>query len=185
VNALFRHLPNILTGLRLLAAPATAGLLVWEHFEAAFGVFAIAGISDAVDGWLAKRFGLSSDLGRVLDPAADKALMLAVFATLAMLGEVPLWLAALVVGRDAAIVLGLILAVAMKKPVTIEPLAVGKLTTILQVGYVALHMGSLAFGFSLENITPLDAYAVAAVTLASWLAYGLVLAGAMGRAPVS
>jgi cardiolipin synthase (CMP-forming) len=173
----------MLTGLRLIAAPATAGLLMSEHFNAAFGVFALAGISDAADGWLAKRFGLSSALGRVLDPAADKALMLAVFVTLAMLGDVPLWLAAVVVGRDAAIVLGLLIAVAMGKSVAIEPLAIGKLTTLLQVAYVALHLASLAFDFSLEGIVPLDACAVAAVTLASWLAYGLVLAEAMGRAP--
>jgi cardiolipin synthase len=183
VNGVVRHLPNILTGLRLVAAPAMAGLLISGHFLAAFGVFAFAGFTDAVDGWMAKRFGLSSDLGRVLDPAADKALMLAVFAVLALMGEVPLWLAALVIARDAAMVLVFVLALAARKPIEIVPLAIGKLTTLLQVAYVALHLASLAFDFSLESIVPLDACAVAAVTLASWLAYGLVLVKAMGRAP--
>ncbi len=183
MNGVARHLPNMLTGLRLVAAPAMAGLLISEHFLAAFGVFAFAGFTDVVDGWMAKRFGLSSDLGRVLDPAADKALMLAVFAVLALLGEVPLWLAALVISRDAAIVLGFVLALAARKTLEIIPLAIGKLTTILQVAYVALHLASLAFDFSLESIVPLDACAVAAVTLASWLAYGLVLVKAMGSAP--
>jgi cardiolipin synthase (CMP-forming) len=173
----------MLTGLRLMAAPATAGLLVAGHFNAAFGVFAFAGLSDAADGYLAKRFGLGSALGRVLDPAADKALMLAVFVTLAALGEVPAWLASIVVSRDVAIVLGLLLAVWSQVPVRIEPLLIGKLTTMLQVFYIALHLASLAFGFSLDDIVPADAYAVAAITLVSWLAYGLVLTRAMRLRP--
>ena len=179
----FRHLPNLLTGFRLIAAPATAGLLVSGHFTAAFGVFACAGLSDAADGYLAKRFGLGSELGRILDPAADKALMLAVFVTLAVLGEVPVWLAAVVVGRDAAIVLGLLLAMMSRAAVEVEPLVIGKLTTALQVLYIALHLASLAFGFSLSAVSPADAFVVAAVTLASWLGYGLVLIRAMRGIP--
>ena len=86
---MLRHLPNLLTSLRLAAAPTTAGLLVAGHFNAAFGLFAVAGLSDAADGYLAKRFGLDSPLGRILDPTADKALMLAAFVTLAILDDVP------------------------------------------------------------------------------------------------
>src|SRR5258708_2306767 len=85
MTMMLRHLPNLLTTLRLAAAPTTAGLLVAGHFNAAFGLFAVAGLSDAADGFLAKRFGLDSPLGRVLDPIADKALMLAAFVTLALL----------------------------------------------------------------------------------------------------
>jgi cardiolipin synthase (CMP-forming) len=179
VKGLVRHLPNFLTGLRLMAAPATAGLLVSGHFNAALGVFALAGLSDAADGYLAKRFGLGSELGRFLDPAADKALMLAVIVTLAALGEVPVWLAVVVVGRDAAIVLGLLLAAILRLPLAIEPLVIGKLTTALQVLYIAIHLASLAFGFSLSMVTPADALIVAAITLASWFSYGLVLLKAM------
>ena len=72
---LLRHLPNLLTTLRLAAAPATAGLLAAGHFSAALALFVFAGLSDAADGFLAKRFGLSTPLGRFLDPLADKALM--------------------------------------------------------------------------------------------------------------
>lgn len=178
-----RHLPNVLTGLRLMAAPATAGLLVAGHFNAAFGVFAFAGLSDAVDGYLAKRFGLSTPLGRILDPAADKALMLAAFVTLACLGAVPVALAVLVVARDVAIVLGLLLAVVSRMPVEVTPLLMGKFATVLQVFYIAAHLGSLAFGFSLDAATPTDALLVAAVTLASWFGYGMVLLKAMRRIP--
>src|SRR5882672_8667433 len=100
---MLRHLPNLLTSLRLAAAPATAGLLVAGHFNAAFGLFAFAGLSDAADGFLAKRFNLASRLGRLLDPAADKALMLAGFVTLAVLDDVPAWLAVTVIARDLLI----------------------------------------------------------------------------------
>ncbi len=180
---MLRHLPNLITVLRLMAAPATAGLLMAGHFNAAFGVFAFAGVSDAADGYLAKRFGLGSQLGRVLDPAADKALMLAVFVTLAALGAIPAWLAVLVVGRDIAIVLGLLLAVVSRAPVELAPLLIGKLTTVIQVLYIGVHLASLAFGFDVSGLEPADAYTVAAVTLLSWLAYGLVLIKAMRSVP--
>src|SRR5258706_148067 len=113
MTIMLRHLPNFLTALRLAAAPTTAGLLVAGHFNAAFGIFAAAGLSDAADGFLAKRFGLDSPLGRVLDPVADKALMLAAFVTLALLDDVPVWLAAIVIARDGLILLGLAIAVAL------------------------------------------------------------------------
>lgn len=177
--SLFRHLPNLLTGLRLAAAPTTAGLLVAGHFNAAFGIFAFAGLSDAADGFLAKRFNLSSRLGRILDPAADKALMLAAFLTLAFLDDVPLWLAGLVIARDAAIVAGILIAVGLRAPVTIQPLFIGKLCTLVQVVYIGLHLAALAFEFPLGISSPADAYAVAVVTIASLLAYGGVWIAAM------
>ena len=157
---MLRYLPNVLTGLRLAAAPTTAGLLAAGHFNAAFGLFAFAGLSDAVDGFLAKRFGFSTPLGRFLDPAADKALMLAVFISLAFLDDVPNWLAATVIARDVLIVLGLAVALAMQAPIAIQPLLVGKLCTGLQVLYIGLHLASLAFNIPIGAISPVDAYVV-------------------------
>ena len=177
--SLIRHLPNLLTGLRLAAAPTTAGLLVAGHFNAAFGIFAFAGLSDAADGFLAKRFNLSSRLGRILDPAADKALMLAGFVTLAFLNDVPLWLAAIVVARDVLMVAGLRVAIGVGVPITVTPLSIGKLCTLFQVVYIGLHLAALAFEFPLGILAPADAYAVAAVTLASLFAYGSVWVQAM------
>src|SRR5438105_5303511 len=164
---LLRHLPNLLTTLRLAAAPATAGLLAGGHFGAALGLFTFAGISDAADGFLAKRFGLSTPLGRFLDPLADKALMLAVFVTLASLDDVPLWLAVTVIGRDLLIVCGLAVALALRAPIAIRPVMAGKVCTAAQVVYIALHLASLAFGFSIAFLAPADAYITAAVALAS------------------
>lgn len=179
MTMMLRHLPNFLTTLRLAAAPATAGLLVAGHFNAAFGIFAMAGLSDAADGFLAKRFGLDSQLGRVLDPIADKALMLAAFVTLALLDDVPVWAAAIVIGRDMLILLGLAIAVALRAPIGVKPILLGKLCTALQMFYVGSHLASLAFGFPLGAISPADAYVVGIVALASGFAYSAVWLKAM------
>ncbi len=171
MNPILRHVPNLLTGLRLAAAPATAGLLAAGHFKAAFGIFVFAGISDAADGFLAKRFNLSSTLGRVLDPAADKALMLAAFVTLALLGAVPEWLAATVIARDALILGGLAMAVALRAPVAVQPTLLGKLSTALQVLYIGWHLAALAFDWPVSVLAPADAYAVGAAALLSGFGY--------------
>jgi cardiolipin synthase len=168
-----------LTTLRLAAAPTTAGLLVAGHFNAAFGLFAVAGLSDAADGFLAKRFGLDSTLGRVLDPIADKTLMLVLFVTLALLDDVPVWLAAIVVARDVLILLGLAIAMALRAPIGVQPILLGKLCTALQVLYIGSHLAALAFEFPLDAISPADAYLVASVALASGFAYSAVWLKAM------
>jgi cardiolipin synthase len=165
VSGVLRHLPNVLTSLRLVAAPAVAALLFLGDYAIAFAVFAAAGLSDAVDGYLAKRFGFSTRFGRILDPIADKALMFAAFVMLAILGEVPLWLVVLMIGRDALITLG------AQAPIRVQPLVLGKLCAALQVLYVAAHLGALAFAFPLDGVAPYDAYALAIVALASTLDY--------------
>jgi cardiolipin synthase len=182
VNTVLRHLPNLITTLRLAAAPTTAGLLAAGHFNAAFGIFAFAGLSDAADGFLAKRFNLATPLGRILDPVADKSLMLAVFVTLAMLDNVPVWLAGTVIARDALILTGLALAIAWRAPISIQPLMLGKICTALQVLYIGLHLASLAFEFPLGSVVPADAYVVAAISVISGVAYLSVWVRAMGAA---
>jgi cardiolipin synthase len=182
MRSVFRHVPNILTGLRLAAAPATAFLLFRGHYDTALAIFAAAGISDAVDGFLAKRFAMTSRLGHFLDPAADKALMLCAFVALAMLGHIPAWVTGLVVGRDLFIVAGVLIALAANAPLHIKPLIIGKISTVLQVAYIVMHLSALAFGFALEALAPLSAYVLAAVTLASGLSYAFVWWQAMRRA---
>lgn len=179
---MLRHVPNVLTGLRLAAAPATAGLLSTGHFDAAFSVFAFAGMSDAADGYLAKRLGVTSRLGRFLDPAADKALLIAAFIALTILGVVPLWLTLVVLARECLLLLGIATAMMAGAPIALKPLFIGKLGTALQVFYVAAHLAALAFGFRLASVEPGDAYVLAGVTLLSTLAYGRVWFAAM-RAP--
>jgi cardiolipin synthase len=174
MRRVFRHLPNFLTGLRLAAAPTLALLLVSGSDRAALGVFAFAGLSDAADGYLAKRFGLATRFGRLLDPAADKLLMTAAFLTLALLNIAPPWLTFLVIARDSAIVGGILLARALALPVRIEPLLIGKACTAIQIGYIALALLLLTFGVRWPVGELYAADATALLTLLSWLAYAVV-----------
>lgn len=187
MSGLFKHVPNLLTGMRLVCAPALAFLLVSGADRAALGVFAFAGLSDAADGYFAKRFGFATRFGRYLDPAADKLLMLAAFVALTVMGFTPVWLAALVIARDLAIVAGIALGHALGLPLKVEPLAIGKWSTAVQVGYVGLSLLLLAFGLHWTVLASVAAGVTAAVTLASWFAYGNVLLNAFAlryrRAP--
>jgi cardiolipin synthase (CMP-forming) len=171
VNGMLKHLPNLLSWLRLAAAPALAFLLVSGADRMALGVFAFAGLSDAADGFLAKRFGFVSRFGRFLDPVADKLLMLAAFVTLTALKVTPLWLTLLVIARDAAIVAGIVLARIFELPIRVEPLFVGKLSTAMQITYVALALLLLTFGLQWPRALDAVADGTAALTIISWLAY--------------
>lgn len=174
MNGLLRQIPNILSAFRLIIAPFTAFLIVQRADTAAFCVFGAAGLSDALDGFLAKRYSLTSRFGAWLDPAADKLLMLASFVTLTVTGAVPLWLTALVIGRDMAIVLGIAAARIMEAPLEIKPLIVGKASTVAQVAYIALVLLLLALGADLPWLLLAGSIAVAFFTLWSFLGYTLV-----------
>lgn len=182
MNRLFFHLPNALSGLRLALAPLFAVLVAAGDYGEALAVFAFAGASDAADGFLAKRFGLTTELGRVLDPVADKLLMLVSFLSLAVAGAVPVWLAALVVARDVAIVLGTLLAWALELPLRIAPSPLGKVTTALQIGYVALVLLLVVIGVEEPQISNAVAVVTGAVTLASGLNYAGLWFKALARA---
>lgn len=166
-----RQAPNILSALRLVAAPVTA-ILILEHKDtAALGVFVVAGLSDALDGYLAKRFSLTSRFGAWLDPAADKLLMLASFVTLTMIGVIPLWLTVLVIGRDVAIVLGIFLAFALRAPLKVAPLLAGKACTVVQVAYIAFSLLLLAAQWQRAAWSQAGELVVAVFVAWSFLAY--------------
>ena len=181
MNGLAKHLTNLLTALRIAAAPTLAFLLVRGADRAALGVFAFAGLSDAADGFLAKRFGLTTRFGRLLDPAADKLLMVVSFATLTILGVAPLWLTLLVLARDAAILAGLLLARLLNVPVRVAPLLLGKASTAMQIIYIALALVLLTFGLQWPQVENFAADATALLTIASWLGYGIVGVKAFAR----
>jgi cardiolipin synthase len=175
VNGLLRNAPNILTGLRLASAPALVALLLRGFFPAALSIFVFAGLTDAADGYLAKRFNSRTRFGRYLDPAADKLLMLVSFVTLTVLGVTPFWLTALVIARDAAIVLGILLAHGLAIPVRVTPSFLGKVSTAVQIIYVALMLVILAFGIDAGPFSRFAAFATAFFTLASWAGYAQIL----------
>jgi cardiolipin synthase len=174
VNTLLRNVPNMLTGLRLAAAPALVALLFRGFNSEALSIFVFAGLTDAADGYLAKRFNWMTRFGRYLDPAADKLLMLTSFLTLTALGFTPLWLTALVIGRDIAIVIGIALAHRWALPVRATPSFLGKVSTAVQVVYVGLMLMVLTFGIHAQWLTSFAAFATAMFTLASGVGYAQI-----------
>ena len=180
MNGLLKHIPNLLTGMRLACAPALALLLMSGADKAALGIFAFAGLSDAADGFLAKRYNYMTRFGRFLDPAADKLLMLASFVALSAARATPVWLAALVIGRDVAIVAGILLARLLELPIKIEPLFIGKASTAVQIVYIGFVLVVLAFGLGWPGILHVASIATAVATLASWLAYAALFVHALG-----
>lgn len=140
-------IPNIITLGRIMLVPIIVWAIVSSQMEVAFAVFLIAGISDAVDGFLAKRFNMSSELGALLDPLADKALLVSIYLALGIWGDIPRWIVILVVSRDIMIVAAVIVSWLFDKPVEMKPSKVSKLNTAAQVAYAALALAALAFGF--------------------------------------
>ena len=171
-------LPNAITFARLCAVPAAVWLVLHEDFPAAFWLFVAAGVSDAVDGWLARRLG-STTVGKVLDPVADKLLLVSMYVTLAAVRVLPDWLAILVVFRDLLIVGGVVVLGVTGQKVAIEPLRISKLNTVLQIALVALALAMSATGWGWPVLTAGLGWAVAASTVASGGAY--VWTGARAR----
>jgi cardiolipin synthase len=166
----FVTLPNIITFARLCAVPVAVWLVLQEYFATAFWLFAGAGASDAIDGWLARRRG-TSYVGALLDPVADKALLMTMYVTLAAVHVLPDWLAILVVFRDAVILGGVVVIALLGQPLMIRPLMISKANTVLQIVLVALALLSAAADVSAPLAMWVLSWAVAASTLSSGAAY--------------
>jgi cardiolipin synthase len=164
-------LPNLITLARLCAVPATVWLILQHRLDLAFLLFVGAGISDAVDGWLARVRNARSALGALLDPVADKTLLVCVYVTLAAIGVLPDWLAILVVFRDLLIIGGVLVLWVLGQPPRIRPLFVSKVNTVLQIGLAALALLLAGFDLAADGLLTAMIWAVAASTLASGAAY--------------
>jgi cardiolipin synthase len=164
-----RHvsIPNIITLGRILLVPIIVWAIASNQMEIAFAIFVVAGVSDAVDGFLAKRFNMASELGALLDPLADKALLVSIFISLGIWGAVPLWLVILVVSRDIMIVGAVIVSWLFDKPIPMKPLMVSKLNTGAQVAFAALVLAALGFGFDPSPYEVILMVIVAVLTLLS------------------
>lgn len=175
---------NLITLLRIVLVPVIIWALLSDEKILAFVVFLLAGLSDAVDGAVARMMDQQTEFGTALDPVADKLMLVSVFILLAWLGEIPLWLAILVLSRDVLIVVGFLLAFILSKAVAIRPLFVSKANTFAQIVLAALVMGFLAFDVQMPLIKSGMVYATAALTTASAIAYTVqgmrYLAGADG-----
>ncbi len=135
------------------------------------GVFAAAGISDAIDGYVAKHFDQRSDLGALLDPIADKALIVSLFVTLGLAGDLPSWLVILVVFRDLLIIGGFLLAAALTQPIAWRPLMISKINTALLLVLVTILLAKLAFRFDDHGVVMALTYLGGITTIASGAAY--------------
>ena len=163
-------LPNVVTFGRLCAVPLAFWMVLEHRLDLAFFLFVGAGISDAVDGWLARRYG-GNALGAILDPVADKALLVTMYVTLAVVNVLPDLLAILVVFRDVMIVGGVILLGVLGHKISIRPLFVSKLNTTLQIVLVATALFLAGFALVVPYVVTALIWCVAISTLASGGAY--------------
>jgi cardiolipin synthase (CMP-forming) len=165
------NIPNFITLGRVMSVPIIFWLLVSGQTQAAFWVFLCAGLSDAVDGYLAKRFNWRTELGAYLDPLADKLLIVSIYIALGVRAELPLWLVIMVVSRDFLIVMAVLLSWLMDQPVVIKPLAVSKANTVAQIVLAATVLADDGFGLGLDTLRTGLVWMTGALTLLSLAAY--------------
>jgi cardiolipin synthase len=166
-------IPNLITLARILLVPVVVWAIATGRIHLAFLLFLAAAISDGVDGFLAKRFGMKTELGAYLDPLADKVMIVSIYVTLGVTAVIPLWLVILVVSRDVMIVGGVILSWLVGRPVKIRPHIVSKLNTAAQLLFACLVLASHGYSFDPE---PLLTLVMALVTVLTLLSVGLYLA---------
>lgn len=138
------NIPNTITVIRMLLVPLLVYLLLHGAFGAAMWVFLAAGVSDALDGFIARRFGRFTRLGAVLDPLADKLLVVSSVLVLARLGSLPWWLALTIVARDLLIVGGAVAYCLRAGRLEMEPSVPGKMNTLVLVSLIYLVLGQEA-----------------------------------------
>jgi cardiolipin synthase (CMP-forming) len=165
------NIPNLLTLSRLCLVPVIIVMITSHAWLAAFAIFVIAGVTDAVDGFIARHFNQRTELGAYLDPLADKALLVSIYITLAIVNIIPSWLAIIVVARDIMIFGAIMLAWILNNPITIQPLKISKANTFMQIAFAALMLGTLAFNISNSTLQDAMILVVAGLTISSVGAY--------------
>jgi cardiolipin synthase len=160
-------IPNLITLARILLVPVVVWAIATGQMHLAFVLFLLAAISDAVDGFLAKRFGMKTEVGAFLDPLADKVLIVSIYVALGVSSTIPTWIVILVVSRDIMIVGAIILSWLVDRPVAIRPHMVSKLNTAAQIVYACLVLASQGYKFNAEPVLTLVMALVAVLTLLS------------------
>ena len=165
------NLPNMISLGRLLLVPLAIWLILREHYGIAFWVFVVAGVSDALDGFIAKHFDRRTRLGALLDPIADKALLVSMFVTLGLANQLWTSLVILVVFRDVMIIGGFLLIQAFSIPKRYDPLYISKINTGLQIALVAFVLARLGLGAGPSWTDAILSYAVMLTTVLSGFLY--------------
>jgi cardiolipin synthase len=168
-----KFLPNAICIARMALVVPLVGAILDGRYSAALVLLVIAGLSDGLDGFLAKRFGWQTRLGSLLDPAADKLLLVATFAALSYAGQVPLALTLVVIGRDAVIVAGAVTYQVLIAPVSGEPALVSKLNTACQLGMLFFTLTHAAFAWPPRPALVVLGAAVVVTSVVSGLNYVL------------
>jgi cardiolipin synthase len=146
------NIPNALTLARIVLVPLVVWLIVTHEMLAAFVLFLLAGLSDAADGFLAKRFQWTTELGAYLDPIADKLLLVSIYVTLGFSDHLPAWLVIAVVSRDILIIGAFLLSWVLSRPVPVHPLLVSKANTFAQIVLAGLVLAELGLGLGLHRL---------------------------------
>lgn len=167
-------LPNFISILRLFLTPVIIWLILKDYHTEAFYTFVIAGISDLLDGALARLMDSYSEFGKYLDPIADKVLLMAVFITLGIKDQLPSWLVLLTCFRDFLIAMGALLLMVNNRVVRIRPLMISKVNTLLQIILVTIVLFPYSLTPNLENIMDLLVYMVTATCLISGANYAKI-----------
>jgi cardiolipin synthase (CMP-forming) len=167
----WRHLPNAISLSRVLLVAPIAWCLLQRHWSIALFLISMAGMSDGLDGFLARRYGWQSRLGGMLDAIADKLLLVSCFLILAWLGEVPWWLAMIVFSRDLLIASGAFGWRVLIGPIQPQPSFLSKACTFMQIIYLLVVLLALARGSALSSVLSGDL--VAALCVASAVDYSL------------
>ncbi len=165
------YIPNLLTLARIGLVPWLVVLLQEQQYGWSLAVFVIAGVTDGLDGYIAKRFNASTYLGAILDPIADKTLLVTSYIMLSVLEIIPFWLMVVVVFRDIVIIGGNLLMVLFFSTMEMKPLAISKLNTVVQIFYIVLVLASLSFGLAYASFINLVGISVAITSVVSGLGY--------------
>ena len=160
-------IPNLISLGRIMLVPVVVWTIILGEMRGAFFLFLAAGVSDAVDDFLAKRFRMASELGAYLDPLADKALIVSIYVALGIAAALPISLVILVVSRDIMIISGFMLSWLVGKPMPVRPLPISKVNTVAQIVLATLVLAEQGFGFDAALVSTIVIGLVAILTLLS------------------
>ena len=166
-------IPNLISIGRLFVVPLIIWLIVSDQPVLAFWAFVLAGVSDGVDGFLARHLNMRSALGTYLDPLADKALLVSIYVTFSVVAEIPVWVTIMVVSRDVFIIGAVILAGMLGNPVEMRPYFISKVNTAAQIILASIVLADLAFAIDLSSLREIMVISVGILTVASALLYAL------------
>ena len=168
------YIPNILTLARIASVPLLIVLLQEQNFLMSLIVFIAAGITDGLDGYIAKKYDAKTKLGGILDPLADKALLVSSYVMLSFMELIPFWLMVVVVFRDVLIISGYLVMEMFFGSITVQPLKISKINTFLQITYIVLILAALAWQLEISTVLLVVAYLVFMTSILSGAQYAYI-----------